>query len=120
MFERIVAHRELGDGGLEFKVQWAGDWEPTWEPRENLPEEAVSRYFIRYRRAFKKQGPTALLYLQGIGYVRAPEGAPEWDAELYSVECEKAVHFEVTALGQSDLDDHLARCTPCAPILDPW
>jgi len=53
LFNSILAHREKPDGGLEFKVDWDGDWEPTWEPRDCVPEEAISRYFTRYRRAFR-------------------------------------------------------------------
>ena len=39
----ILDHRELDDGTLEFRIDWAGKWKPTWEPRKYIPEEAISR-----------------------------------------------------------------------------
>ena len=46
----IMDHREKPDGTLEFRISWEGDYEPTWEPRENIPEETISRYLAKYRR----------------------------------------------------------------------
>lgn len=37
VFDKILDHRELDDGALEFKMKWSGDWDPSWEPRENVP-----------------------------------------------------------------------------------
>lgn len=51
LFTSILEHREKPDGSLEFRVDWEGDFAPTWEPRENLPEESISRYLAQYRRA---------------------------------------------------------------------
>ena len=48
--KKILHHRELDGGSLQFRVDWAGDWKPTWEPREFLPEEAISRYLFKCRR----------------------------------------------------------------------
>ena len=50
VMKRILDHRELDDGSLEFRVDWAGDWTPTWEPRRFLPEEAISRYLLRRKQ----------------------------------------------------------------------
>ena len=50
LFDKILNHRETGDNSVEFKIQWTGDYEPTWEPRDNVPEEAISRYFAKYKR----------------------------------------------------------------------
>lgn len=51
VFKRILDHRENNRGTLDFKIEWDGDYRPTWEPREKIPEEAISRYFARLRRA---------------------------------------------------------------------
>jgi hypothetical protein len=32
----ILEARESEGGGREFKVDWAGNWHPTWEPQEYL------------------------------------------------------------------------------------
>ena len=45
----ILDHRELDDGTLEFRIDWAGKWKPTWEPRKYIPEEAISRYLAKRR-----------------------------------------------------------------------
>ena len=50
-FSKILAHRERDNGELDFRIQWDGQYKPTWEPRDCIPEEAFSRYFARYRRA---------------------------------------------------------------------
>ena len=49
-FSKILGHRELQNGDLEFKVSWDGNYKPTWELRDWVPEEAISRYFERYLR----------------------------------------------------------------------
>ena len=46
----ILDHRELDDGSLEFRIDWAGKWKPTWEPRQYIPEEAISRYLTKRRK----------------------------------------------------------------------
>ena len=50
VMKKILDHRELDDGRLQFRVDWAGDWKPTWEPRAFLPEEAISRYLVKRKR----------------------------------------------------------------------
>ena len=52
-FSKILGHRELQSGDLEFKISWDGNYKPTWEPRDCVPEEEISRYFARYRRELK-------------------------------------------------------------------
>ena len=49
-FSKILGHRELQSGDLEFKISWDGNYRPTLEPRDCVSEEAISRYFARYRR----------------------------------------------------------------------
>ena len=39
VMKRILDHREADDGTLEFRIEWAGKWKPTWEPRTHIPEE---------------------------------------------------------------------------------
>jgi len=48
--DQVRAHRVARTGSLEFQIKWFGYPEPTWEPRRNVPEELVSRYFARVRR----------------------------------------------------------------------
>lgn len=45
--ERITDHAFDDDGQTLFHVKWEGFRERTWEPRKNLPEELVMRYFAR-------------------------------------------------------------------------
>ena len=56
-FRKILDHRERSDGTLEFRIDWVGNYEPSWEPRSYIAEEAVSRYLAkvarRNRRAFR-------------------------------------------------------------------
>ena len=54
VMKKILGHRELDDGTLEFKVDWAGDWDPTWEPRAFLPEESISRYLVKLQKRARK------------------------------------------------------------------
>ena len=50
VMKKILDHRELDHGSLQFRFDWAGDWERTWEPRAFLPEEAIYRYCVKRRR----------------------------------------------------------------------
>lgn len=49
-FKKILSHRKTPDGTIEFWIQWDGPYDPTWEPRRNIPEESVSHYLLRLRR----------------------------------------------------------------------
>ena len=51
LFKRIMENREKSDGALEFRIDWEGDFELTWEPRDFISEEAISRYLAKYRRS---------------------------------------------------------------------
>lgn len=44
---RIVKNLLKRHGTIEFLVQWAGDYEPTWKLRLHVPKELISRYFER-------------------------------------------------------------------------
>ena len=55
VIKNILDHRELDDGSLQFDVDWAGDWKPTWEPRAFLPEEATSRYLVKRSRRDQRE-----------------------------------------------------------------
>ena len=50
VFKKILDHREDDDGSLEFLLDWDGDYEPSWQPRANVPEESVSRYLAKRAR----------------------------------------------------------------------
>ena len=49
-FRKILDHRERADGTLEFKIDWFGNYDPSWEPRGYIAEESVSRYLARVAR----------------------------------------------------------------------
>lgn len=38
VFKKILSHQERDDESLYFMPAWEGHWEPTWEPREYVPE----------------------------------------------------------------------------------
>ena len=48
--DEILDHRKDTHGSLEFHVKWYGYNETTWEPRCNIPQELVSRYFTKQAR----------------------------------------------------------------------
>ena len=50
LVERTVTHRVGREGRVEFQIQWEGYDDPTWEPRANVPEELISRYFEALRK----------------------------------------------------------------------
>lgn len=53
LVESILEHRKNKHNQYEFRVDWVGDYEPTWEPRSNIPEELVSRYFAHAAKLSK-------------------------------------------------------------------
>ena len=53
--DRLVTHRRTPDGTFEFLVRWYGYDEQTWEPRRNIPEELVSRYFEKRKTDDKRR-----------------------------------------------------------------
>jgi len=59
--DKVLAHRVAGTGGLEFRIKWVDYADHTWEPRRNVPQELLSRYFARARRqdARKQAGQKA-------------------------------------------------------------
>lgn len=65
VFKKILAHRERDDGILDFKLEWEGDCELTWDPCDYVPMEFVSRYLAkvahRNRSAFKVYPKPSLL-----------------------------------------------------------
>ena len=48
--DKLLKHRVTSKGTLEFHFKWYGYDEKTWEPRRNIPEELISRYFGQKRR----------------------------------------------------------------------
>jgi hypothetical protein len=49
VMEKIVGAKKIQGGGLRYRVRWYGysREEDTWEPADNLPDEAVRRYHQR-------------------------------------------------------------------------
>ena len=54
--DRLVTHRRTTDGTLEFLVRWYGYDEQTWDPRRNITEELVSRYFDKRKANDNRRG----------------------------------------------------------------
>ena len=54
VMEEILDHRVLSSGAVEFRIKWYGYGEPTWQPRSDIPEEAIATYLSR-RRRYPKQ-----------------------------------------------------------------
>ena len=52
--DRLLEHRITSDGTLEFLVKWYGYTEQMWEPRRNIPEDLISRFFAQQRRTPKE------------------------------------------------------------------
>ena len=52
--QRIKQHDRDFDGRLWFLVEWHGDWDDSWQPRKDLPEELISRYFDSQRKKAKR------------------------------------------------------------------
>ena len=50
LFENFLGHKVTPEGPLQFHIQWNGPYEPTWEPRSHVPEEAIAKYFFALRR----------------------------------------------------------------------
>ena len=48
--DEILRHRKDTHGSFKFQVKWYGYNETTWEPRCNIPEELISRYFMMQAR----------------------------------------------------------------------
>lgn len=44
LFQEIKEHMVENDESIWSKVDWNGDFAPTWKPRENIPEGLISRY----------------------------------------------------------------------------
>ena len=47
--DRLIGHRLADDGSLHFNVKWADYDKPSWQPRSDVPEELISRYFAKVR-----------------------------------------------------------------------
>ena len=47
--DRLIGHRLADDGSLHFNVKWADYDTPSWQPRSDVPEELISRYFAKVR-----------------------------------------------------------------------
>ena len=54
--DRLVTHTRTTNGTLEFLVRWYGYDERTWEPRRNIPEELISRYFDKRKANDNRRG----------------------------------------------------------------
>ena len=58
LFETILDHRVTRGQNVEFLVKWSPPFEPDWQPRQNVPEEAIARYFKKARTGANAQRRT--------------------------------------------------------------
>ena len=56
--KRILDQREAEDGTLEFQIEGAGKWKPTWEPRTHITEESISLYTVRRHKRAREAAQT--------------------------------------------------------------
>ena len=54
--DRLVTHIRTTDKALEILVRWYGYDEKTWEPRLNIPQELVPRYFDKRKTNDNRRG----------------------------------------------------------------
>lgn len=50
LFENILGHRVSPKGPLQFHIQCNGLYEPTREPRSDVTEDTIAKYFFALRR----------------------------------------------------------------------
>lgn len=43
LIKNVVEHQAEGDNIASLRVEWRGDYVPTWKPQETFPEELISR-----------------------------------------------------------------------------
>ena len=51
VFDKILKHRVNKDGSLDFLIKWHGYKKPTWQPRSDISQEAISYYLSNKRRS---------------------------------------------------------------------
>ena len=49
LVDKLLDHGYDADGRLQFLVKWSGYDQPSWQPRTDIPEELISRYFSSVR-----------------------------------------------------------------------
>ena len=49
LVERLLEHNIEDNGDMHFLVKWEDYPIPTWQPRSDIPEELISRYFAKVR-----------------------------------------------------------------------
>lgn len=50
-FDEVLDYRVYPEGLLQLCIQWNGPYEPNWEPRTHVHEEAIAKYFYaRWRK----------------------------------------------------------------------
>ena len=47
--DALLKHGFDDNGTLQFLVKWVGYDTPTWQPRSDISEELISRYFAKIR-----------------------------------------------------------------------
>ena len=68
--DRILNHHIDEDGAYSFHVRWYGPYKDTWQPRSDLNEETVARYFL----SLKPKQPTPRQAWEARGRAQASEG----------------------------------------------
>ena len=49
LVDKLLEHSIHDDGSMHFLVKWIDYPEPSWQPRSDIPEELISRYFAKIR-----------------------------------------------------------------------
>ena len=49
LVDKLLEHNIEADGNMHFFVKWIDYPQPTWQPRSDIPEELISRYFAKIR-----------------------------------------------------------------------
>ena len=49
LVDKLLEHSIHDDGSMHFLVKWIDYPEPSWQPRSDIPEELISRYFAKVR-----------------------------------------------------------------------
>ena len=97
LVESLDDHRKNGRVKLEFLVRWAGPYERTWEPRANIPQELISRYFAKLRKkvdAWRKSASNLVVESpQTPPFSRTPQVDPSIMSECADRPLADAVHL---------------------------
>ena len=68
--DRVLDHHIDDDGAYSFHVRWYGPYDDSWQPRSDLNEETVARYFL----SLEPKRPTPRELWEARGRAQSSEG----------------------------------------------